>query len=88
MYHTRTLDDAAALPVKIHFASGTVNGYFDSQKHEGRWNELLGKATDKYFDVVGKYAHMTFETNDYRKYAANNGPDCVERNAVVGTGEI
>ena len=61
MYHTRTLDDAAALPVKIHFASGTVNGYFDSQKHEGRWNELLGKATDKYFDVVGKYAHMTSE---------------------------
>ena len=78
MYHTRTLDDAAALPVKIHFASGTVNGYFDSQKHEGRWNELLGKATDKYFDVVGKYAHMTFETNDYRKYAANNGNELID----------
>ena len=78
MYHTRTLDDAAALPVKIHFASGTVNGYFDSQKHEGRWNELLGKATDKYFDVVGKYAHMTFETNGYRKYAANNGNELID----------
>ena len=78
MYHTRTLDDVAALPVKIHFASGTVNGYFDSQKHAGRWSELLGKATDKYFDVVGKYAHMTFETNDYRKYAANNGNELID----------
>ena len=69
MYHTKTLEDAeTAQPVKIHFASGTVNGYFDSQKeeHQGRWSELLGKATDKYFDVVGKYAHLTFETNDFR----------------------
>lgn len=77
MYHTRILDDAAALPVKIHFASGMVNGYFDSQKHAGRWNELLGKATNKYFDVLGKYAHMTFETSDFRKYAANNGDELI-----------
>ena len=28
MYHTKTLEDAeTAQPVKIHFASGTVNGY-------------------------------------------------------------
>lgn len=77
MYHTKILDDAAALPVKIHFASGTVNGYFDSQKHAGRWSELLGKATNKYFDVLGKYAHMTFETSDFRKYAANNGDELI-----------
>lgn len=77
MYHTKILDDAAALPVKVHFASGTVNGYFDSQKHAGRWSELLGKATNKYFDVLGKYAHMTFETSDFRKYAANNGDELI-----------
>ena len=88
MYHTRTLDDAAALPVKIHFASGTVNGYFDSQKHEGRWNELLGKATDKYFDVVGKYVHMTFETNDYRKYAANNGNELIDLYDQIALNEM
>lgn len=78
MYHTQTLDDAAARPVKIHFASGTVNGYFDSQKHAGRWTELLGKATDRYFDVIGKYAHMTFETSDYRKYATYNGDELID----------
>lgn len=69
MYHTNTLDDTSAKPIKIHFASGTVNGYYDTQKHSGRWSELLSKATDRYFDVVGKYAHLTFETNDFRKYA-------------------
>lgn len=79
MYHTNSLDEAAtALPIKIHFASGTVNGYFDSQKHEGRWTELLGKATNKYFDVVGKYAHLTFETSDFRKYAASNGNELID----------
>lgn len=68
--------------------SGTVNGYFDSQKHEGRWNELLGKATDKYFDVVGKYAHMTFETNDYRKYAANNGNELIDLYDQIALNEM
>lgn len=81
MYHTKTLEDAeTAQPVKIHFASGTVNGYFDSQngEHRGRWSELLAKATDKYFDVVGKYAHLTFETNDFRRHAATNGDELID----------
>lgn len=71
MYHTKTLDEPNAKPIKIHFASGTVNGYFDSQnpKHAGRWSELLNKAADRYFDVLGKYAHLTFETSDFRTYA-------------------
>ena len=77
MYHTKTLEDAeTAQPVKIHFASGTVNGYFE--EHQGRWSELLGKATDKYFDVVGKYAHLTFETNDFRKYVSTNGNELID----------
>ena len=68
MYHTDVLDDPTALPIKIHFPNGKVNGYYDSQKHAGRWVELLGKATDKYFDVQGKYSHLTFETADFRRY--------------------
>lgn len=81
MYHTKSLEEAeSAQPVNIHFASGTVNGYFDSQNedHRGRWSELLGKAADKYFDVIGKYAHLTFETNDFRKYAATNGDELID----------
>lgn len=78
MYHTDVLEDPSALPIKIHFASGTVNGYYDSQKHAGRWSELLGKATDKYFDVLGQYAHLTFETADFRSYASTSGNKLID----------
>lgn len=71
MYHTS--DYVQAPDVKIHFATGTVNGYYDSQNaaHEGRWQELLANATDDYFDVVGKYAHLTFPTSRFRNHTGN-----------------
>ena len=54
-------------PVKIHIASGSVNGYFDVSKHEAnRWKSLLANATYKYFDVLGEYAHLTFPTQRFR----------------------
>lgn len=71
MYHP---DDAESAPeVRLHFANGTVNGYYDSQNpnHEGRWKELLGQATDKYFDVLGKYAHLTFPTSRFRNHTTD-----------------
>ena len=79
-YYTRELDNPTAQPIGIHIASGTVNGYYDSQNedHKGRWSELLGKATDKYFDVLGKYAHLTFETSDFRRYASSNGNELID----------
>lgn len=68
VYHTSTLEEAEnAEPIKIHFASGKVNGYFDSQKHtEDDWDRLTNAATNKHFDVLGKYAHLTFETPYFR----------------------
>lgn len=71
LYHTK---DKAALPtlkpIRMHFATGTVNGYYDSQnpKLKDRWQELLGKASNKYFDVLGKHCHLTFETQAFRSY--------------------
>ncbi len=65
-YHTA--DWQTAPPVKIHFPSGTVNGYFDVEKHltHAKYVELLGKATDKYFDVLSPDTHITFPTQKYR----------------------
>ncbi|MFV0505282.1 MAG: M60 family metallopeptidase [Bacteroidales bacterium] len=69
MYHTNTATESA---VKINFVTGTVNGYFDSQKHKKEdWKRILDNATYKHFDVLGKYAHMTFPTEDFR----TNTPD-------------
>lgn len=57
-----------------------MNGYFDSQnpEHNGRWSELLNKATNRYFDVLGKYAHLTFETSDLRTYAGSKGKELID----------
>jgi hypothetical protein len=78
MYHTSTLEAAETQPpVKIHFATGAVNGYFDTQNpaHTGRWSELIGKATDRYFDLLGADVHMTFETSAFRQYTGTRGPE-------------
>ncbi len=51
----------------VHFITGKVNGYFDSQdpNMQGKGAEILAKAEGKFFDLVGKYAHLTFPTKDY-----------------------
>lgn len=68
-YYKNTKAEAdAAQPIKIHFANGIVNGYYDSKKreHKGRWLELRNKA-GKYFDLVGEFAHMTFPTENFKR---------------------
>lgn len=57
-------------PIKLHFLNGKVNGYFDSQNpaHEGRWRELLNNAEDKYFDVLGKNAHLIFPVQRFKDH--------------------
>lgn len=78
LYHTA--DWQKAPPIKIHFATGKVNGYFDSGKHQTtEWTRLIQGATDTYFDVLGEHAHLTFPTNDLKTYAAGNG------NNLIGT---
>ncbi|MDR1120402.1 MAG: M60 family metallopeptidase, partial [Dysgonamonadaceae bacterium] len=67
-------------PVKINIVTGTVNGYFDRDKHTdpNDWQRLLAQATFPYFDVKGKYAMMSFETKAYRAYCPNNGLEVIE----------
>lgn len=67
LYHTE--DFETARPVKIHIASGHVNGYFDVTKHSGsNWKRLRDAAKEPFFDVIGKYAHLTFPTKDFILY--------------------
>ncbi|MCK0205507.1 M60 family metallopeptidase [Ornithobacterium rhinotracheale] len=71
MYNTQDYEGKA--PIKIHFATGRVNGYFDSTKHnEEDWTRLLAAAKYKYFDVVGEKAHLLFETNQYRQFCGSS----------------
>lgn len=67
LYHTEDYETAPT--VKIHIASGHVNGYFDTSKHTSTdWGRLRNAATEPYFDVLGKYAHITFPTKDFKAH--------------------
>jgi hypothetical protein len=77
LFHTLTGTEP---PVKINIVTGTVNGYFDRDKHtaEGDWQRLLSQATFPYFDVKGRHALVCFETAAYRAYCPNNGLEVIE----------
>lgn len=49
--------------------TGEVNGYFDIRKHKAsQWQTLLENTTYKYFDVLGKYTHLTFPVESFKQY--------------------
>ncbi|KAA6347476.1 hypothetical protein EZS27_005031 [termite gut metagenome] len=77
MYHTTNFKTAPI--IKIHFATGSVNGYFDGTKHTKEdWNRLIDAAVDKYFDVIGQYAHLTFPTERFRNHTGNRGKELID----------
>lgn len=78
MYHTPYFENAPK--IKIHFATGNVNGYYDLAKHgnPNEWNRLISNASYKYFDVVGQYAHLTFPTERFRKHTGGLGKELIE----------
>ncbi len=59
---------AAAKTVKAHFIFGKVNGYFDIQKHatQEKWLKILENASYQDIDVLGKYAHITWNVEQFR----------------------
>ncbi len=66
MYHT---DDKNASSVKVHIASGKINGMYNAAENTNLdWKRILEHAKHKYIDVQGKYAHLVFPVNDFKKY--------------------
>ena len=67
--------DANPHEVKVNFATGKINGYFDVAKHTKEdWRGLIEGATYSHFDVLGKLAHLSFTTDDLRQHT----PDITE----------
>jgi hypothetical protein len=67
-------------PVKINIATGNVNGYYDRAIHTdpGDWKRLLAKATYPFFDMKGRYAILSMETQAYRTACPDDGPEVVD----------
>ena len=57
---------------KVNIASGTINGYFDLNKHsEEDWEELISNASYSFFDLKGNKSHLTFTTHELRQHVTN-----------------
>lgn len=76
----QTADYASVPKVKVHFATGRVNGYYDKTKHTAAsdWSRLLNAATEKYFDVIGENAHLCFPTLSYKTYTGAKGKELID----------
>ncbi len=72
---TNFRDNSEEYPkIKIHFASGSVNGYFDIKKHNAsQWRTMLDNAKHQYFDLVGERSHLAFPVVDFKSNTQNNG---------------
>jgi hypothetical protein len=56
-----------APPVKIHVASGEVNGYFDVAQHrDADWPAIIANAAYYLIDVVGERSHLLFPVADLK----------------------
>lgn len=70
MYHKSTANEL--FPVKIHFATGKVNGYFDITKHDIKeWNTIINNTCCDFFDILGKRVHLAFSSLDFRQHCQN-----------------
>ena len=76
----QTADYASAPKIKVHFATGKVNGYYDKTKHTqpDDWNRLLNAATNKYFDVIGQHAHLCFPTESFKTHTGSKGKELID----------
>jgi len=67
VYQTQTGQEA---PVRIHFATGRVNGYYDKNKHahtDAEWKARRDFATYDHWDVKGDYVVMCFKKSKYQE---------------------
>lgn len=68
-YHTDAYQ--AVEPIRMHFMTGQVNGYFDLYNDDHNkledWSDLLANNSSLYLDVLGKYSHLIFPVNNLKK---------------------
>lgn len=63
-----------APPVKLHLASGTVNGLFDVAKNTDEdWKRLLASASYGAIDLCGERVHLVFSLAAMRQHCPEKG---------------
>jgi hypothetical protein len=70
---------ATLLPVKIHIASGKINGYYDvARTTSTEWKSMLMHAVTNMIDLKGKYIGMLYPVASLKQYSPNDGKELVQ----------
>jgi hypothetical protein len=62
-------------PVKVHFLTGKVNGYFDITRGDTNedFNRLLNQAASPILDIRGKHIQIAFPVESLKRYSWGKG---------------
>jgi len=74
-------------PVKVHFITGKINGYFDLSRGDTNddFNRLLNQAVSPVVDIRGKHIQIAFPVESLKKYSMGKGVELVNCfDSIVG----
>ncbi|WP_010662651.1 M60 family metallopeptidase [Marinilabilia salmonicolor] len=82
-----TPDYQTAESVKIHIASGQVNGYFDISRHTNEdGKKLLDNAVSEIMDIKGKRVQLAYSVNSLSNYSYSQLHDLtIVYDSIVGS---
>lgn len=72
-FQSGTMEEIANTPpVKVHVATGKVNGLFRKDVNtDEEWQDILDKTTYSFMDLLGNRTHMVMRVEDYRSYVTS-----------------
>ena len=89
-YYTSRWETAPRL--KVHIASGKINGYFDKNRDSAAdWKQILNGATYGCLDIKGDYINLVYGVNSLKQYCDDglkliqNYDAIVDLESLVGT---
>lgn len=69
-------EPTACAPIKVHFLTGDVNGYFDSATQTNEdWDKLLANAVSPIMDARGRFIQVAYPVEWFKVYTSGKGLD-------------
>ncbi len=69
----------AAPPIRVHFPTGQVNGFFDIAIHDNAdWDRLLENAVSPIMDARGKHIQVAYPVEWFKVHTAGRGVELIE----------
>ena len=80
-------DDAdEAAPIRVHFPTGRVNGYFDLAKHTNAdWDRLLDEAVSPIMDARGTHIQVAYPVEMFQLHTRGRGEELLRNYDTILT---